>query len=68
MTEAADPPKRKKAKPKPKFSDKEQSERFIETARELVVEESGKEFDRAMEKLVTPPRVTLAKISRPFPA
>lgn len=35
MAKAADPPKRKKATPK--LSDKEQSERFIEAARELGV-------------------------------
>lgn len=42
----------KKAKPKPKMTDKEQSERFKETARELGVDESGKEFERALEKIV----------------
>jgi hypothetical protein len=44
----------KKAKPKPKLSDKEQSERFKETARELGVDESGEEFDRAMDKIFEP--------------
>ena len=34
----------KKAKPKPKMPDKEQSERFKETARELDVDESGGTF------------------------
>jgi hypothetical protein len=43
-------PKRKKAKPK--LSDKEQSERFIETARRLGVDETGASFDRAFKKIV----------------
>jgi hypothetical protein len=42
----------KKAKPKPKLTDKEQSERFKETARELGVDESGEEFERSFEKIV----------------
>jgi hypothetical protein len=41
-----------KAKPKPKFTDKAQSERFIETARKLGVEETGEAFERAFEKIV----------------
>jgi hypothetical protein len=39
------------SKPKargPKSKEKEQSERFIETARELGVDETGKEFERAL--------------------
>jgi hypothetical protein len=44
-------PKKKKAKPK--LSDKEQSKRFKQTARELDVDESGKEFERAMAKIVS---------------
>jgi hypothetical protein len=42
----------KKAKPKPKLTDKEQSERFKETARELGVDESGKQFERAVSKII----------------
>jgi len=42
----------KKAKPKPKLTDKEQSERFKQTARELGVDESGKDFDRAIQKIL----------------
>ena len=42
----------KKAKPKPKLTDKEQSERFMETARELGVDESGKEFEKVFRKIV----------------
>jgi hypothetical protein len=42
-------PKKKKAKPK--LTDKEQSERFKQTARELGVDESGKEFERTFTKI-----------------
>ena len=42
----------KKAKPKPKLTDKEQSERFKEAARELGVDESGKKFESAFSKIV----------------
>jgi hypothetical protein len=42
----------KKAKPKPKLTDTKQSERFIETARELGVDESGKEFEKAFRAVV----------------
>jgi hypothetical protein len=35
----------KKAKPKPKMTDKEQSERFKQAARELEADESGKGFE-----------------------
>ena len=44
----------KKAKPKPKLTDKEQSERFKETARELGVDESGERFEKAFKELVKP--------------
>jgi hypothetical protein len=43
-------PKKKPAKPK--LTDKEQSERFKETARQLGVDESGEIFDRAIEKIL----------------
>jgi hypothetical protein len=43
-------PKKKKAKPK--LSDKEQSERFKEAARELGVDESGASFEDAFKKIV----------------
>jgi hypothetical protein len=49
-------PKKKKAKPK--LTDKEQSERFIETARELGADESGKGFERAVEKILIEPKRT----------
>jgi hypothetical protein len=42
------PPK----KAKPKLTDKEQSERFKQTARELGVDETGEKFERALKKLV----------------
>lgn len=48
---------RPKAKPKskgPKSTDKKQSERFIETARALGVDESGKEFELGLQKILRP--------------
>jgi hypothetical protein len=45
-------PKKKKAKPK--LTDKEQSERFKETARQLAVDESGAEFESAFRRIVKP--------------
>jgi hypothetical protein len=42
----------KKAKPNPRLTDKEQSERFIETARELGVDESGEKFRADFAKIV----------------
>jgi len=42
----------KKAKPKPNLTDKEQSERFKETARELGVDETGRAFEKTVEKLL----------------
>ncbi|MGY4399381.1 hypothetical protein ACVIYL_000184 [Bradyrhizobium sp. USDA 3315] len=42
----------KKKKPKPKLSDKEQSERFKVTARELGVDETGEEFEAALDRLI----------------
>ena len=43
-----------KAKKPKKEDQKAQSERFIEAARNLGVDESGKEFNNAMRKLVRP--------------
>lgn len=51
MAKAVAPPKGKKVKPKPKLSDKEQSERFMETARELGVDESGDAFEKAFNRI-----------------
>jgi len=55
---AEKPKPRAKAKPrsKPHFDDKAQSERFIEAARELGIEDASKSFDDAFKKIV-PPRV-----------
>lgn len=41
-------PKKKRAK----LTDKEQSERFKETARELGVDESGEEFEEAISRVL----------------
>ncbi|MDE2067077.1 MAG: hypothetical protein KGL35_00765 [Bradyrhizobium sp.] len=46
----------KKPKPKEKLTDKEQSERFKQTARELGTDESGKEFENAFAKIVRRPK------------
>ena len=53
MAKAAGPPK--KQKPKPKLSDKEQSERFMETARELGVDENGKAFEEVFGRITKQP-------------
>ena len=37
---------------KPKRDDKEQSQRFVETAKQLEVDKSGKSFDRALKAVV----------------
>ena len=42
----------RKAKVPKKADDKEQSERFIEIAREYGTDETGKEFERAFKKVV----------------
>ena len=56
MAQKAGAPKKKKAKPK--LTDKEQSERFKEAARELGVDETGSSFERAFNVIVgrTPAR------------
>jgi hypothetical protein len=46
---------RPKAKPKrkgQKSTDKEQSERFIETTRKLEIENGSKEFEKAFSKII----------------
>jgi hypothetical protein len=46
---------RPKARPKsrgPKDTDKKQFERFVETARKVEADESGKAFELAFEKIV----------------
>jgi hypothetical protein len=50
MTKAEKP----KAKPKPKYTDKAQSERFIEAARKLGIEETGEAFERAFTQIAPP--------------
>jgi hypothetical protein len=45
----------KKPPPKRRMTDAEQRERFIETARELGVDETGEEFERLFRKVVTRP-------------
>lgn len=40
--------------PKPKSDDEKQSQRFVETARKLESDESGKEFERAFVTVVSP--------------
>lgn len=44
----------KKKPPDP--SDKPQRQKFIETAKELGVDETGAEFDRAIDGLLRPPK------------
>jgi hypothetical protein len=45
-----------KQKRKPKITDKQQYERFIETARELDCNESEEAFDKNFRKIVPPKR------------
>jgi hypothetical protein len=45
--------KAEKPNPKPKKkTDKDQAERFIETARQIGVDETGARFERAFQKIV----------------
>jgi hypothetical protein len=59
MAKAAAP---KKKKAKPKLTDKEQSERFIEAAREIGFEDDSSRFEKVFKKLVPP------KVRRPGPS
>ena len=43
-----------KSKTKSKFTDKAQSERFIETARQFGIEETGDAFERAFKRISLP--------------
>lgn len=43
----------KKAKPKTKTEDEKQFERFIETARELDIEEGGEAFEKALREILS---------------
>jgi hypothetical protein len=49
MVKATGPKKKKES---PKLADKEQSERFKRTTRELGADESGERFDRAVDKII----------------
>jgi hypothetical protein len=51
-------PKTRKASPKKSDAEKqkEQSERFVKAAREAGVDETGREFERALRKLAVPKR------------
>jgi hypothetical protein len=53
--------RRPKKAAKKKMTKAEQSERFIKTAREIGVDESGGEFDTALRKIV-PPKPAVAQI------
>ena len=44
-----------KLKPKPKLTDAERHARFVETARQVEVDESEGAFDRAFEKVIRAP-------------
>jgi hypothetical protein len=44
------------AKRKPKHDNKEQSERFIEKAREITSDDAAEAFDRALEEVIPPAR------------
>jgi hypothetical protein len=46
----------KAALPKAKEKEKPQRERFIEAAREVGVDETGREFERALVRIVPPKR------------
>lgn len=48
-------------KPKPEPDDKKQSQRFVETAKLLGVDEDGKAFNRAMGALVPVRRKSVRK-------
>ena len=50
---------------KPKSDEKPQSERFIETAREIGADETSESFDRVFEAVVNPPQKDAV---RRFPA
>lgn len=51
-------------KRKPKLENKEQSRRFVETARKLEADESNKAFERVVKSLISPrPKVAHARPS-----
>ncbi len=48
----------KNPQPKPKLTDAERHARFVETARQVEVDESEGAFDRAFDKVVRPAKAT----------
>ena len=54
-----------KPKPRPKFTDKAQSERFIETARLLSAEQPGEAFERAVHTVLSVRSIKRSKIFSP---
>jgi hypothetical protein len=57
MAKAAtgEPKQKRKAKPKPKLTQKERHKRFVGMAHEVGADESPESFDRAFEKVVATP-------------
>lgn len=53
-------PKRKE----PELTPEEQFKRFVKTAKEHEVDESGEEFEKAFKKIVTPQKRQPAKASK----
>jgi hypothetical protein len=46
----------RKRERKPKLSDAERHKRFLETAREVEASDDPKDFDKAFDKVVSPPK------------
>ena len=57
-------PKASRDKKEDRGESKAQAERFIETARAIGVDETGKEFDRALRKIARPSRAGGTKKDR----
>jgi hypothetical protein len=51
MVQRPKPKSKERPRPKPHFDDKAQSERFIEAARTLGIEETGETFEQAFTKV-----------------
>jgi hypothetical protein len=49
------PKAKAKAEKKPKLTDKERHKRFVDMAREIEASEDPKEFDKAFDKVASPP-------------
>lgn len=60
MTQGLKKPKQKR-NAKPKLTDKAQSERFMEAARNYGVDESGQKFERALRVVLASPRNPIKK-------